>query len=92
MPADVPAGNAESCDGLTVMPCVALLFSGSTVQLGFFFPGKGHHHVAVGYNANIFIFPVEVLLLPMKNLDSLDQKRAKRREMCLCSLMFRACI
>lgn len=32
-----------------------------------FFPEGGHHHLAIGYDADAFIFPVGPVLLPMNN-------------------------
>ena len=57
------------------MPSAALLLWGGTVRF-LFFAGEGHHHLAVGYDADAFIFPVEVVLLPMKNFTG--SARAKK--------------
>lgn len=84
------AGNSVFCDGLMVMPCAALLFGGSTIQF-LFFPGEGHHHLAIGYDADAFIFPVGVVLLPMNNR-FIGSEEGKEGGMCHCSLILRACI
>lgn len=81
------AGNSAFCDGLMVMPCAALLFGGSTIQ----FPGEGHHHLAIGYDADAFIFAVGTVLLPMNNR-FIGSEEGEEEGMCHCSLMIRACI
>lgn len=63
-----------------VMPCAALLFWGGTVQFHFF-PGEGHHHLAVGYDADAFIFSCWSCSASHEELkDSLNQKAAKEGE------------
>lgn len=72
------AGNSAFCDGLTVLPCTALLFGGSRIQF-LFFPGEGHHHLAIGYDADAFIFPVGAVLLPRNKLKIHWIRRGQRR-------------
>lgn len=61
------------------MPCAALLCFEAAQFSSCFFPGEGHHHLAIGYDADAFIFPVGAVLLLMNNLKIHWIRRGQRR-------------